>query len=60
MVITQDLTQCHIQARVVTIIVKAPHLLQVIKPNYHLKPKKVIAQACPPRFEQSFLITYPF
>ena len=57
MVITQDLTKGHTQVRVVTIIIKKPHQLPVIKPSYHLKPKNVIAQACPLGSEQSFLVT---
>ena len=44
----------------VTIIIKKPHKPSVIKPSYHLKPNKVIAQACPLGFEQSFSITYPY
>ena len=60
MVLTQDLTQGHTQVRVVTVIIKKPHQLSMIKPSYQLKPKEAIAQTCPPGSEQSFLVTYQF
>ena len=59
MVITQDFIQSHTRVRMVTVIKKKPHQLLVIKPNYNLKTKKVIVQACPSGSEHSFSITYP-
>ena len=60
MVITQDLKQYNTQARVITIIIKKPNQLPMIKPSHHPTSLEAIHPARLSGPKQSFPVTYSF